>query len=81
MFFSGTMFPMGISELFSIGGYGIGVNAILSPVHAVSALNKTIIMQQGLSDVVPEIISLVVLSVLYFFIGQALYKRKHMKAE
>lgn len=52
--------------------------SLLSPTHAVSALNKIMIMQLGLWDVVPEILCLCLLSGLYLAGGLWLYKRKHL---
>ncbi|MBI2967644.1 MAG: ABC transporter permease [Bacteroidetes bacterium] len=79
MFFSGSMFPLETKTLFNIGDYNFTMNGILSPSHAVSALNKILIMKEGFSEILPEIGSLTVLSVIYFAIGIFLYHRRHMK--
>ncbi|MEK6615408.1 MAG: hypothetical protein AABZ32_04755, partial [Bacteroidota bacterium] len=55
------------------------VNGFLSPSHAVSALNKILIMKEGINAIIPEIICLVVLSAIYFLIGIVLFHKKHMK--
>jgi ABC-2 type transport system permease protein len=78
MFFTGAMFPMNITPWFSIKGYGFSVISLMSPTHAVSGLNKLLIMQEGFSGVVPEIVSLIILSILYFTGGIWLYKKRHM---
>jgi ABC-2 type transport system permease protein len=78
MFFTGAMFPMNITPWFSLKGYGISAISLMSPTHAVSALNKLLIMQDGLSGVVPEMISLIILSILYFSGGIWLYRKRHM---
>lgn len=77
MFFTGAMFPLNITPLFSIQDYGVSVISLMSPTHAVSALNKLLIMKEGFSTIVPEVISLVVLSILYFAGGIWVYGRRH----
>ena len=78
MFFTGAMFPINISPLFSIRGYGISVISLMSPTHAVSALSKLLIMKEGFSDVVPETVSLLILSILYFAGGIWVFRKRHM---
>jgi ABC-2 type transport system permease protein len=78
MFFTGAMFPMNITPWFSVKGYGFSVISLMSPTHAVSALNKLLIMKEGLSAVMPEIISIIILSALYFTGGIWLYRKRHM---
>ena len=79
MFFTGAAFPMNSGEMFSIAGYSIGINGVLSPVHAVSALKKVLIMQEGIEGIVPEIICLLLLSIIYFWAGVRIFAKKHMK--
>jgi ABC-2 type transport system permease protein len=81
MFFSGAMFPLNVNEWFSIGDYGISIISFLSPSHAVSALNKILIMQQGFTAIITEIIILILLSAIYFLIGVWFFRRKHMRSE
>jgi ABC-2 type transport system permease protein len=78
MFFTGAMFPMNLTPWFSIKGYGFSVISLMSPTHAVSALNKLLIMQEGLPDIMPEVICLLVLCVVYFAGGIWVYRRRHM---
>lgn len=79
MFFTGAMFPMNMPSWFSIQGYGFSVISLMSPTHAVSALNKLMIMQQGFSAILPEILSLTVLCMVYFAGGIWAYRRRHMQ--
>ena len=79
MFFTGAMFPLNITPLFSIQDYGISVISLMSPTHAVSALNKLLIMKEGFSAVVPEVICLVILSIFYFAGGIWVFRRRHMQ--
>ena len=81
MFFSGAMFPLNVNEWFYIRDYGISIISFLSPAHAVSALNKILIMQQGFAGIITEIILLILISVFYFMIGVWLFRRRHMKSE
>ncbi|MBN1791620.1 MAG: ABC transporter permease [Bacteroidales bacterium] len=79
MFFTGAMFPMNAAPIFSIQGYGISLISLMSPTHAVSSLNKLLIMQEGFSAIVPEIICLVILSILYFAGGNWVFRKRHMR--
>lgn len=79
MFFSGAVFPMQGTILFTIAGYKITTVGLMSPSHAISALNKIMIMDMSISETVPEIISLLVLSIIYFIIGWFFYQKRHMK--
>lgn len=79
MFFSGAIFPIQGTILFTIAGYKITTVGLMSPSHAISALNKIMIMDMPISETVPEIISLLVLSIIYFIIGWFFYQKRHMK--
>lgn len=81
MFFTGSMFPLQISPLFSMAGYGIGINGIMSATHSVSALNKILIMDMGIGDIWPELLCLCMLTVLYTLIGWWAYRKRHMKVQ
>jgi ABC-2 type transport system permease protein len=81
MFFSGVMFPLNTGEWFSIGDYGVSVISLLSASPAVSALNKILIMQQGLADILPEVFMLFLLTTIYFFVGVFFYRKRHMRSE
>jgi len=79
MFFTGAAFPMKSDALFTIAGYPISIQGLLSPTHAISALNKTLIMDMEISNVVPEIISIIILTLVYFAIGGIIFKQRHLK--
>jgi ABC-2 type transport system permease protein len=79
MFFSGAMFPIQARSWFSIAGYEITVVSLLSPSHSVSALSKVLFMQEGLSGIIPEITSLIILSLVYAMTGGWLYYRRHLR--
>jgi len=78
MFFSGTVYPLPRVELFSVGSQAIGLYDILAPTHAVAALNKVFVLGGGVGEVVYELVSLVVLSGLYFAIGVWLFQRRQL---
>ncbi|UCE06781.1 MAG: ABC transporter permease [bacterium] len=79
MFFTGAAFPMEGKALFSIAGYPIAIQGLMSPTHSVSALKKVLIMGMGMKDILPEIIVLIVLTMIYFAIGVWAFQRRHMK--
>lgn len=81
MFFTGAAFPMKGAELLSIGGYPVTIQGIMSPTHAVTALNKTFVLGLGIRDIIPEILALVFLTALYFILGAWAFRRRHMKVE
>jgi ABC-2 type transport system permease protein len=79
MFFSGAIYPLPRVRLFEVAGQVIGLYDVIPPTHAVVALNKILTLGAGLDDVLYEIVSLVVLSALYFAIGIWLFHRRHMR--
>lgn len=79
MFFSGAMFPIPTATWFSIAGYDISLISLLSPSHGVNALHKVMFMQQGFSAIVPELVSLFILTVIYAIAGGWLYYRMHLR--
>lgn len=79
MFFTGAAFPLKSEALFTIAGYPINFQGLLTPTHAISALNKTLVLNMDWANIVPEIIAIIVLSILYFIIGAMIFKRRHLK--
>ena len=79
MFFTGAAFPLKSEALFTISGYPINIQGLMTPTHAISALNKTLVMNMDLSSVIPEIVSIIVLTLLYFLIGGIMFKRRHLE--
>ncbi len=79
MFFTGAAFPIKSDTLFSIAGYPITIQGFMTPSHAISALNKTLIMNMDLMSIIPEILSIFVLTLLYFFIGAVIFKKRHLQ--
>jgi ABC-2 type transport system permease protein len=81
MFFTGAAFPMKGKALFTIAGYPITLQGLMSPTHSISALNKVSIMNMGLKDILPEITALIIITIIYFIIGVWAFQRRHMKVE
>ncbi|MDP3003281.1 MAG: ABC transporter permease [Bacteroidales bacterium] len=79
MFFTGAAFPFRSEGLFNLFDYPVSLQGLMSPTHAISALNKIIIMQMKLSDIIPEILALIILTIIYFFIGMILFRKNHMQ--
>jgi ABC-2 type transport system permease protein len=79
MFFSGAIYPFPKVEVFEVGTRTVGLWDILPPTHAVVALNKILSLGSGLSDVIYELVSLLVLSVVYFAVGVFLLTRTHLR--
>ncbi|NQV14863.1 ABC transporter permease [bacterium] len=79
MFFSGAAFPIQGAPIFYFGGYGISWQGIMSTTHAINALNKISILGLGLSDILPELITLTGLTAIYFLIGVWAFQRRHLK--
>ena len=81
MFFTGAAFPMQGKALFTVAGYPITLQGLMSPTHSISALNKVSIMNMGLKDILPEITALIIITIIYFIIGVWAFQRRHMKVE
>jgi ABC-2 type transport system permease protein len=79
MFFTGAAFPLESAPLFSLGGYPITLQGLMSPTHAISAVRKVLILGLGLRDVLPEIVALLVVTALYFGVGAWAFNRRHMR--
>jgi len=79
MFFTGAAFPMEGKAIFTIGGYAINFQGLMSPTHAVLAMKKIMLMEYGFTEILPEIISLIALTLVYFIIGIWVFNRRHMR--
>ena len=79
MFFSGAVYPLPRVRFFEVAGRVISIYDVIPATHAVVALNKILTLGTGLVDVLYELISLVVLSALYFAIGIWLFHQRYMQ--
>ncbi|MFH0758263.1 MAG: ABC transporter permease [Bacteroidota bacterium] len=80
MFFTGAAFPVSGGRLFSVGDLDVMLNHLLSPTWAVDALNKVLVVGLEARDILPDLAAILVLSILYFFLGTWLFKLRHMRA-
>jgi len=81
MFFTGAAFPVEGVVLFSVAGYPITLQGLMSPTHAISGVNKVLILNMGWQDILPEILALITITVVYFCIGVIAFRRRHMRVE
>jgi ABC-2 type transport system permease protein len=81
MFFSGAVYPIPRINLFQIARIHISIYDIIPPTHAVVALNKILTLGAGVSDIWYEIISLILLSLIYFGIGIWVFQRRQLKLQ
>lgn len=79
MFFTGAAFPIKSKALFSIAEYPVTIQGLMTPTHAISALNKTLVMNMNVRSIIPEIIAMILLTMLYSAIGALLFKKRHLK--
>jgi len=78
MFFTGAAMPLSGGTLFSIGSFDFNINGILAPSHAISALNKVLVMGHEPVKAIPDISALVVLTIIYFVLGVWIFNKRHM---
>ena len=81
MFFTGAAFPLEAKEIFTIAGYSVSLPGFMSPSHAIVALRKIFILDMDFNDIIPEIIAVVLLTIIYFLIGIWACNKRHMKVE
>jgi ABC-2 type transport system permease protein len=81
MFFSGAVYPIPRINIFEIAGIQVSLYDILPPTHAVVALNKILTLGAGLSEVWYEIVSLILLSLVYFGIGIWIFQQRQLKLQ
>lgn len=79
MFFTGAAFPIRPDSWFTIAGYGISWQSLMSPTHAVNALNQISIMGLSLGDVLPELSMLIIMTIVYGTLGLWAFNRRHLR--
>jgi ABC-2 type transport system permease protein len=77
MFFSDCFLPLPKINLISLAGHQFYVNDILPTATATRAFNKILNYDSGFSDISFEIFWILALSLVYFFIGVWLFKKKY----
>ncbi|WP_340022004.1 ABC transporter permease [Paenibacillus sp. FSL K6-1096] len=80
MFLAGIFFKVPSVKLFTVMGKEIELLTFVPTLDAVSAMNKILINNAGINEVLPEIIVLMVLAASYFLTGIYLFKRRIMCA-
>jgi ABC-2 type transport system permease protein len=78
MFFSGGMIPMPKVNLITFGGRGYGLSDLIPLSHTTGAFNKILNYNAGFGDVLYEIIMILILTVIYLFLGIVLYKYRRL---
>jgi hypothetical protein len=56
------------------------LNDLLSPKFAVEVLNMVLVRGQEISNTLPEMTGILILTIVYFVIGTWAFKRRHMRA-
>jgi len=80
MFFTGAAFPIRGGKLFTIAGRDVMLNGILSPTWAVDALNKVLVVGIDPRETLPEMVAILILTLVYFLLGTWLFSLRHMRA-
>lgn len=81
MFFTGAAFPLEGVTLFTVAGYPVTLQGVMSPTHAISAAQKVLILDMGLRDILPELVALGIVTLAYFVAGLWAFQRRHMRVE
>jgi ABC-2 type transport system permease protein len=79
MFFSGAAFPISGKTLFTFMGYSFTIQGLMSPTHAIAALKKVMIYDMSFLDIIPEVLILLLITILYFVLGVWIFNKRHMK--
>jgi ABC-2 type transport system permease protein len=79
MFFTGAAMPVKGGTLFHIGSFEFTMAGILSPTHAINALNKVLLLGLPSYRTIPDITVLIILTIIYFILGVWAFKRRHMR--
>jgi ABC-2 type transport system permease protein len=77
MFFSDCFLPLPKINLFSLVGNQVYLNDILPTATATRAFNKILNYDSGFSDVSFEILWILGISLVYFFVGVWLFRKKY----
>jgi ABC-2 type transport system permease protein len=81
MFFTGAAFPLEGATLFTVAGYPVTLQGVMSPTHAILAAQKVLILDMGLRDILPELVALGLVTLVYFVVGLWAFQRRHMRVE
>jgi ABC-2 type transport system permease protein len=79
VFLSGALFPMPAVPLFAVGGQAFELYDLLPATHAAEAMRQVLVFGAGPGEIAYELGMMVVLSVLLFTLGAALYQRLRLQ--
>ncbi len=79
IFLSGILFPVPNIRLFSLGDFSLNLFELLPATPAADAFLQIFLYGAELKDLVNEIVMIVVLSAIYFWVGVLLYRRIHLR--
>jgi ABC-2 type transport system permease protein len=77
MFFSDCFMPLPKIELLKVFGNQLFLNDILPTATATRAMNKVLNFNATIIDIQFELLWITIVSIVYFIIGVALFRRKH----
>jgi ABC-2 type transport system permease protein len=80
MLLSGAMFPLPQPTVVTFGGHPLGPFDLIPATTAVKALNKILVLGEGVTRVGFELTQLLALSLLYFLLGAVVLHRRHLRA-
>jgi len=81
LFFSGAFYPIPEVVVARVGRLQIGAYDVLPPTHAVTGLKKILIYGSGLGEITYELVSLIVLSAVFFFAGVLIFRKRLLETE
>jgi hypothetical protein len=80
MFFSGAAFPVPETTLFTLGDLPVKVFDFIPTSHAVRAITKVLVYEQGFGQIIGELTAMAVLSAL-LFVPTLMLIRAKLKSE
>jgi ABC-2 type transport system permease protein len=79
MFFSGAVYPIPRGSIFRMGDINVSIYDIFPPTHAVVALNKVLTLGEGIGGITYELVSLLLLALVYYAVGIWIFQRRHLR--
>jgi ABC-2 type transport system permease protein len=79
MFFSDCMFPMPKIALFRLAGHAFHVTDVLPTALTTRAFGRILNFDAGFGDVAFELAGIVLLTIIYYGLGLAFFRRRHLR--
>ena len=76
---SGAMYPMPDATLATVAGHAIELYDLLPPTSATEAMRRVLFLGDGAGDIIQELATLTILSVITLVVGVVLYQRLQMR--